>query len=309
MAAIIYDFVIEQGSYSTVTFVYQDANSQNVDLRDWCVVLQWKDDQNNTKTFTNRNKNNTYDLTTYADGRIVFNLPASQTNLFTFDTAAYDLDIQEPNEQYAGSGYRTFRLASGTISLIKRAIPQSLLTNCVDIPVDTTSQNACELGCLSEDIYSVIYNGQRINILDMSENSDIINVTDNRVIEKVEVLVSGLTHKSPQDLRFILRSPDNKHILLAANQKIRLYVPGFNFVFSDTAPADQYLHTIRTNQKCRIYDKTNSVKYGNSTLFASLSELNGGSATGNWTLLVIDTDPSGDIGSISSWSLIITYIP
>ena len=308
MAAIIYDFSIEQGSYSTVTFVYQDANGQSVDLTDWCVVLQWTDDLNDSKTFTNRNKVQTYDLTTYSDGRIVFNLPATVTNTFTFDTALYDLDIQEPNEQYSGSGYRTFRLASGTISLIKRSSPQSLLTNCVDLPANFDRDNACELGCLTEDIYSVVYNGNGITILDTSDNSDIINISDNRTIEKVEVLITGLNHKNPQDLQFILESPSGDHVLLSANQKIRYYVPGFNFIFSDTADSSSYLHNIKNNQKCRIYDKTNIVKYGTNTLSSSLSVFNGSSANGDWALTIRDSDPLGDAGSIVSWSLIITYI-
>ena len=190
MAAITYDFTIEQGSYSTVTFVYQDVNGNNVDLTGWCVILQWKDDLNNTKVFSNREKNNTYDITTYSDGRIVFNLPAVTTNGYNFDKALYDIDLQEPNEQYFGSGYRTFRLATGTISILKRSNPQPLIMSCADTIV--TGNTECPAECLINDIYAVKYNGNGLTVPDMSHVSDTISISDTRLIEKIEVVINGL---------------------------------------------------------------------------------------------------------------------
>lgn len=304
MAAITYDFNIEQGSYSTVTFVYQDVNGNNVDLTGWCVILQWKDDLNNTKVFSNREKNNTYDITTYSDGRIVFNLPSLITNTYNFDKALYDIDLQEPNEQYFGSGYRTFRLATGTINLIKRSNPQPLLINCADIVFSSNTE--CPAECLVNDIYAVKYNGNGLEIPDMSFISDTISISDTRIVEKVEVVINGLNHKSPQDLRFVLSSPSGDMVLLSYNNKIPFYVPGFNFIFSDDAPSGSYLHNIRNNQRCRIYEKDLFCE-DNNYLF-NLSDLSGSSSLGDWTLSVYDSDPI-ESGTISSWSLVITYVP
>lgn len=309
MAAINYDFSIEQGSYSTVTFVYQDANGNNLDLTGWCVIIQWRDNLGNIKVFSNREKTNNYDITTYSNGRIVFNLSANTTNSYNFDTAVYDLDIQEPNEQYAGSGYKTFRLATGIISIIKRANPQTLLTNCADLLVDDT--NNCPIECLTSDIYSVNYVGNGLSIPDMGHITDTISVSDTRLIEKVEVVINGIRHRNPQDLQFLLSPPIGDPILLANNHKISYYVPGFNCIFSDDAPANQYLHTIRNNQRCRIYNKTTSVIIDGTTysnVETSFSNLQNSQAQGNWTLTIADSDPS-ESGTISSWNLIITYYP
>lgn len=308
MAAIIYDFSIEQGSYSTTTFVYQNSNGQNIDLTDYCVVLQWTDNLGNFKRFTNREKSNSYDLTTYSDGRIVFNLSAITTNSYNFDSAIYDLDIQEPNEQYSGSGYKTFRLASGTITITKRLNPQPLLNNCIDLPYNR-DDNDCPIECVLTDIYSVLYQGEPINIPDSNIGSSTISISDTRQIEKLEVIINGLNHKNPQDLQFILSPPNSNKILLSANQKITNYIPGFNFIFSDDAPSTNYLHTIKQNEKCRIYDKTDSVKFNNDLLEGSFANAQGLSAEGDWTLIIRDTDPGNNTGSISSWGLIITYYP
>lgn len=309
MAAINYDFSIEQGSYSTVTFVYQDANGNNLDLTGWCVIIQWKDNLGNIKVFSNREKTNNYDITTYSNGRIVFNLSANTTNSYNFDTAVYDLDIQEPNEQYAGSGYKTLRLATGIISIIKRANPQTLLTNCADL---LSNQNdVCTIECLTSDIYAVTYRGNGFAIPDMGHNTDTISVNDNRIIEKVEVMIGGLRHKNPQDLQFLLSPPVGDPILLANNQKISYYVPGFNFILSDDALSDQYLHTIRSNQKCKIYNKTTSVTIDSinyPNVETSFSHLQNSSAQGDWILTIADSDPN-ESGTISFWNLIITYYP
>lgn len=306
MAAINYDFSIEQGSYSTVTFLYQDANGNSIDVTDWCVIIQWKDDLGNTKIFSNREKNNNYDITTYNNGKIVFNISANTTNTYNFNTAVYDLDIQEPNEQYAGSGYKTFRLATGVISIIKRTNPQTLLNNCVDLFI---GQDICPIECFNNDIYSVLYTGNSMSIPDMNSVSDSISVSDARLIEKVELMVTGLQHKNPQDLQFILSPPIGNPILLANNNKISNYIPKFNFVFSDDAPVNNYLHTIKSNQKCKIYSKEETIlliDYPNVEY--SFAHLQGNSAQGNWTLTVHDTDPS-ESGTIDSWTLIVTYYP
>lgn len=309
MAAINYDFQIEQGSYSTISFIYQDADGNNIDLTGWCVVIQWTDNLGEQKLFTNREKTDQYDITTYSNGRIVFNLSATTTNSYNFDTAVYDLDLQEPNEQYTGSGYKTLRLATGTVSIIKRSNPQTLLTNCADLLVNNS--DICPIECLTNDIYAVTYTGNSMTIPDIGKTTDIINISDNRTIEKIEVMIRGLRHKNPQDLQFLLSPPSGNPILLANNHKISNYIPGFTFVFSDDAAADQYLHNIKNNQKCKIYSKTSSViidgtEYPNiEHSFTSLQNL---PAQGDWILTIADSDPMQS-GTISSWSIIVTYYP
>jgi subtilisin-like proprotein convertase family protein len=302
MAAITYDFNIEQGSYYEITFVYQDPNGNPVDISDWCAVLQWTDSNNNRTVFSNRNKNLNYDLSTYSDGRITFSLPATTTNTYSFDFALYDLDLQEPNEQYQGSGYRTFRLSTGRAFIIRRSNPQELITNCIDLP---STESVCPTECLSTDIYAVKYSGGGINIPDNGSASSTIQITDTRTIENIELAINGLVHKNPQDLVFVLVPPTGSSILLSANQKIKNYRPGFNYIISDSAPADAYLHNITNNSKCRIYDKTQIIN-SDSPLVPSFVHLQNQLANGTWELLIEDTDPS-ESGSIVSWTLIVTY--
>lgn len=122
MAASQYDFDIEQGSSFTISIVYKDADKNIVDLTNWCARLTWTTNINITQIFSTENT----DLSLYKffidgpNGKITLIIPATTTNDFNFKTAKYDLELQSPDDIYAGGGKYTTRILFGVINLIKR---------------------------------------------------------------------------------------------------------------------------------------------------------------------------------------------
>ena len=107
----------------------------------------------------------------------------------------------------------------------------------------------------------------------------------------------------------ILIPPSGSHILLSGNQKIRNFTGAkFSYILSNKANPGIYLHNTANGGYCNIYDKTQYVTWHNEPLVSAFNHLYNTSASGLWTLLIIDNDP-GFSGSIDSWKLIITYTP
>ena len=48
--------------------------------------------------------------------------PAAKTAAYTFASASYDLELQEPNDLYSGGGKKVFRILAGTISVLSRNV-------------------------------------------------------------------------------------------------------------------------------------------------------------------------------------------
>lgn len=306
MAATAYNFPIEQGSDFKITFQYLDEAGNNIDLSNWCVVLQWKTDQDDLYVFTNKNNTSDYNLTADNTGKIVLQIPAKTTLLYDFNNAIYDLDLQETTEQYFNSGLQTYRLVTGAVGIIKRNIPVNPQA-CAQSSQNTNGlDESCSMICSQSDIYSVTYNGSSINIPDNSSITDTISVYDERNIENVEVVINGLNHSSPQDLIFILSPPVGDKILLSANNKIKNYNNNFTFGFSNKAAVGLYLNEVNNGGVCNILDKTDIVNYNNENLLSSIDSLVGYSASGDWSLIIKDTD-IGASGSIEGWKLIVTY--
>lgn len=331
MAAINYNFIVEQGSDFTINYQYNDINNNPVDLSDKCVTLQVKPTNSNfTYTFSSRQpvtyETYGFSLTASDKGLITLKLSAQYTNSeFTFNNAVYDLDIISD-----GNILQNVRLATGTITVQKRNT--SLLNTCPggDNPKQSTSssgsgspnptvtptpvpsgsvEDLClATDCLNTDIYSTIYYGSGIVIPDNGVSSNSISVTDTRSIENIELVISKLSHANPQDLQLLLSPPSGDTILLSANQKITNYVDNFNFMFSNKALPTTYLHNVTNGGLCNIYDKTDVVNYSNQTLVSDFDHLFGHAVTGLWTLIAKDTDPLSS-GSIDGWKLIITYSP
>lgn len=306
MAATIYDFTIEQGSDFKIVFQHVDEAGNNIDLTNWCVILQWKTNTDDVYLFSNRSNSNDYSLTTDSSGKITLQIPARITVAYEFDSAVYDLDLQETTEQYFNSGLKTYRLVTGGISILKRNVPINLQP-CFSNTNDSTSLiNSCNIICSQNDIYSIPYNGGPISIIDNAISSGIINTSDSRPLENVEIILDGLTHSHVQDLSFILAPPSGNKILLSANSKITNYRPEFICGFSNKAEPNKYIHNIPHGGLCNILNKTNIVKYNNDTLIASLDHLFGYSITGDWTLIIRDSD-IGSSGQLNNWKLILTY--
>lgn len=122
MAASKYDFAIEQGTSFKLSLIYKDANGTPVDLTGWCARLVWKTNTNNLQIFSSDNIDHSVYKFIIDDpnGKLTLMLPASTTNGFNFNTAKYDLELQSPDDIYAGGGKYTTRLLFGTINIVKR---------------------------------------------------------------------------------------------------------------------------------------------------------------------------------------------
>lgn len=338
MPAASYSFSIEQGSDFELIYQYIDENNTFVNLTNHYILLKFITNDNTIYTFDNRNSSPDYNLTTDTLGRIVLNIPARITNTYTFSSATYDLDIQEPNESYPGSGYKRYRLAQGSITIIQRNIPTTITE--IPLPVDRYSiLDACENNCSSFE--SSIYTGSGISIIDNGTSYSSIFINDNRSINTIELAINGLTHSNLQDLNAFLAPPSGDKILLFSNQKISNYTPGFSFLLSDKALQNSSLRTVKNGGSCRISNKTNTVRFDNSipslvcnnndciyvnipfnvdssgnvtvgvlnneNLLSSFTSLSGYvPSSGNWTLYIQDNDV-GSSGVIDSWRLVVTY--
>lgn len=131
MAAAKYDFDIEQGSSFTITFTYKDSEKNIVDITNWCARLLLTTSDNQTVTYSSGNTTPQYKMSINgASGQIMFILPASTTNSFTFKSAKYDLELESDDVLYANGGKYTTRLLYGTITIVKRNSNNSTAMEC-----------------------------------------------------------------------------------------------------------------------------------------------------------------------------------
>jgi len=132
MPASQYDFSIEQGSSFKLSLIYRNNNETPINLTGWCARLIWTTDEGSVQTFSTTN----IDYSIYkfeiigVEGKLLLQIPASTTNLFTFSTAKYDLEIESPNEMYSGGGNEIIRLLYGTIKIATRYSEQNNLLEC-----------------------------------------------------------------------------------------------------------------------------------------------------------------------------------
>lgn len=336
MPAATHNFPLEQGSDFQITFRYLDENNARVNMTNWYVLFKFVTNNGAVYSFDNVTRTSDYSLIAYANGDIVLNIPAHITNSYDFTTANYDLDLQEPNEQYPGSGLKRYRFAQGIITIVKRntAIPGFDIRE----PIEGQILDVCTVNCSAFD--SSIYSGPRIYITDNKINTSSITIMDSRPIESVEVGINGLNHNALQDLTMFLSPPSGDKILLFAHHKMNNYVPGFSFMFSDRAPPHVNVSNVNNGGMCRIINKTNSIRFDNSipiivcdqsgcsevsmplsivnnsvtigalnneNLLSSFSHLRGYvPSSGEWSLHVCDNDTAVS-GLIDNWKLIITY--
>lgn len=123
MAASLYDFSIEQGSSFKLTLVYKDTNSNPVDIRGWCARLTWTTNVGDTSTFTTENSDYSlynFNIVNDDSGTIIWEIPAAQTNLYTWKNAKYDFELQSITDIYTGGGKFTSRILYGTTTIVSR---------------------------------------------------------------------------------------------------------------------------------------------------------------------------------------------
>lgn len=331
MPAASYDFLIEQASDFNINFQYLDQNGFAIDLSNACVSFRLLDNFGSGYRYSceacgcsdSSSSISPYKLIVNQTGLISLFLPDTTTANFNFDTAQYDLDARTPNNG-------NYRIATGTITLIKKVIPNIFTCAGIVSPgggggsgdegsggsggtgsnaSSNASQDLCFPDCLQIDSYSIIYNSSSgLPILDNTNNSGIINLYDPRNIEGVDVVINGLTHQSPQDLTFILSPPSGDSVLLSSNSKIQNYKSNFGFVFTDKY-SNFSINNVPNGGYANIKDKTDIVKYNDLNLQSNFNHLYGYSMpSGDWTLFINDNDVGGT-GLLSSWQLIVTYEP
>lgn len=304
MAAALFDFSIESGSASEIVFKYLDPSLNNINISNYAVFFRFKTNTGEIYSFSNCEKNTNYSLTTH-NGYVLLKIPAKTTQNYTFVTAAYDLELQHPNEQYSGSGYTLERIAYGTITIVPKNVPVEVpLELCrVQIPEESCEDMCCDTRILDPFAYS--YTGDLINILDNTSGVSTINIYDYGTIENIEVAINNFNHPSPQDLRMLLQPPSGNKILLAGHNKIQKNQQNFNFTFSNKANQNTYLYNVSNFGYTNIQDKTSIIKLDNETLESSLDGLIGTIPVGDWSLIVYDDDIVAS-GYIGSWNLILT---
>lgn len=132
MPASLHNFSIDQGSSFSLILTNKDENGAIIDLSNYCARLVMSTNSGQTYIFETENT----DFSSYkfliegSIGKISLLLPASTTNSYDFETAKYDLEIQSPNDHYAGGGKYTERLLYGTITLNKRFSKSTSLLDC-----------------------------------------------------------------------------------------------------------------------------------------------------------------------------------
>lgn len=331
MPAVIFDFPLEQGSDFNITFQYNDINGRGIDLSNKCIVLRFTQSDGGGKIFSSataaslENSDSGYQLIANSAGSINLQISSQKTKFYSFATAIYDLDIVET----IGTQNKNTRLSTGKITIISRNF--DVITDCStlsidpDIPAPTPIVTVTDTSptptptivpydlclpddCIDLDIYSVVYSGSGIGILDITNNSGSVSTSDIRNIENIEIAINGLRHASPQDLTMIMVPPSGNKVLLSANSKISNYQNGFSFMFSNKAVGGSYINSVMNGGMCEILDKTSIVNFNDEILESGFSNLFNSPVTGEWTLLINDND-IGTSGSIDSWKLIITYKP
>lgn len=139
MPAADYSFTIEKGTAFVISFEYKDDNNNAINLTNWCARLRWKDNNNNIKTFVTNTSNNEYEFVIQPlVGKLILRIPASQTAALAFSSAAYDLELQEPNDLYSGGGKKVFRILQGNINTVDRNVPDTEAFSCT-----FDSQDSC----------------------------------------------------------------------------------------------------------------------------------------------------------------------
>lgn len=132
MSASKYDFAIEQGTSFKMSLIYKDQNGIPINLTNWCARIVWKTNTGSTQIFSSDNLDHSVYKFSIDDvnGKLTIMFPSSTTNSFSFNTAKYDLELQSPDDLYAGGGKYTIRILFGTINIVKRFSQSNSALDC-----------------------------------------------------------------------------------------------------------------------------------------------------------------------------------
>ena len=307
MPAASFSFQLEQGSDFQIVFRYLDSSSNPVNLTNMHVLFRFQDNDGVDYSFDNITETTDYSLTTTSNGVITLLIPAKITDNYTFSSAQYELDIQEPNEVFAGAGTKSNRILFGSINVIARTLTPPTRS---DLTIFPAQNKLCPPVMLSD---ATIYEGGAITIADNAVANSSITVADTRNVQQIEVGIEGLNHINIQDLNIFLTCPAlaaNNAILLVGSEKFNQYTPGFSFIISDRAESTTSAYSVSDGGMFKPTDKTDYIRFKigatEQTLQHSFSSQIGDQANGDWTLHICDHDKNA-IGFISGWKLYITF--
>jgi hypothetical protein len=132
MPASKYDFSIEQGTSFKLALIYKDSNQVPINITNWCARLVWTTEDEVTQIFSTTNTD--YSIYKFqiigVDGKLLLQIPASTTNMFEFNKAKYDLELESPEDMYIGGGKEIIRLIFGTVKIITRFSENDTLLDC-----------------------------------------------------------------------------------------------------------------------------------------------------------------------------------
>lgn len=132
MPASKYDFSIEQGTSFKLALIYKDANNTPININNWCARLVWTTEDGVVQIFSTSNVD--YGIYKFQiigiDGKLLLQIPAHTTNTFIFNKAKYDLELESPEDMYAGGGKEIIRLIFGTVKIITRFSENNTLLDC-----------------------------------------------------------------------------------------------------------------------------------------------------------------------------------
>lgn len=132
MPASKYDFSIEQGVSFKLSLIYKDSNNVPINITNWCARLIWTTSEDTKQVFSTSNQDNSiYKFTIDGPaGKLLLQIPANTTNLFTFNKAKYDLELESPDDMYSGGGKEIIRLIYGTVKIIHRFSEDNTILDC-----------------------------------------------------------------------------------------------------------------------------------------------------------------------------------
>ncbi|MEJ5165657.1 MAG: proprotein convertase P-domain-containing protein [Thermoanaerobaculia bacterium] len=123
--------------------------------------------------------------------------------------------------------------------------------------------------------------------------TSVINVPDNKIIQKVIVTIENITHTYDADLDIYLIAPDGTRVELSTD---------------NGSSGDNYINTVFDDEATTSITAGTPPFTGTFKPEGSLSTLIGKNAQGQWKLEVSD-DYSIDSGTLNSWSLTLLYPP
>lgn len=146
MPAANYNFSIEKGTSFTIAFEYRDSSQTPINLTNWCARLRYVDDLGNIVSYETNTVNEDYSFTLDAlNGKVILKIPAIKTAAIAWNSAKYDLELQEPDDLYSSSlteNKKVYRILEGTISTITKNIETYTSFGCT--PGEVSSCRTCD---------------------------------------------------------------------------------------------------------------------------------------------------------------------